>query len=992
MNEHRKPRWALYALLAAATIGAGYELRTAAIEARLFSKIASALDYAVEPGKSDRIVFPEAGPMDRRRGYSRIPEFAERLDERGYSLVAQARHSRALSMASKLGIPPPYAESSSAGLVIEGFDGSALYDATAAWRGMERFDSVPSVVVQTLLFIENRELAEGESPYRNPAIDWGRFGKAVLLYTASRLGLPFDVEGGSTLAVQLEKYRHSPGGRTESGVDKLRQMLSASLRVYRDGPVTTDARKRIVLDYVNTMPLAGAPGYGEVAGLEEGLRVWFGRDPDRTYRALRSRSLRTRARAVKPMLALLCAVRAPTRYLITDREALNDRVNAYTVLLTREGILDAELAEAVRKEPLRFATRPGSRSKPVAVGRGAQRIRDDLVTLLDLKDYYELDRLHLTVGTTVLPGLQRDATLLFRQLGDTSFVRAKGLRGERLLARGDPDKVIYSLLLCERTPDGNVVRVHADNLNQPFDMMSGMKMELGSTAKLRTLVHYLELVSRLYDEISPRDPLEIAALAAEGGDPITEWTAQTLLDHPEIGREDLLERSLDREYSANPYELFYTGGGFMSFQNFDADDNGRILTLREAAARSTNLVFVRLMRDLVRYHAARLPYDTRAVLDRDVSPERTTMLHQVADEEGSPEEMGWLFRTRNRRAQDLRLRARIERDAFARMTPYWRHTGFPFRTLVPSYATAIGSSGDRPAALADLMGILMNDGVRGDPRMVQRVTFATGTPYETSFVPPESAPTETVLEPAVARVARRVLASVVESGTAIRLRGAFVDSTTGSPAWIAGKTGTGDNRHETFGRGRRLIASRAVSRTATFAFLLGDRYYGVLTALVTGPEADRFRFTSSLPLAVMQLLAPSIDRELDLRGAPEGIVLQPPPPRGPTRVAGAPVPSPAAAAAAPAGATAPAEAATLAVPAEAAPPADDPKERTAGLGTAGENEKVGDKAALEEMPTVKARKEKSTRASRPDTPPPAPAKPRTHPAARDPDYTQGVDL
>src|SRR6188508_736378 len=62
---HKKPRWALYALLAAASVGAGYELHTAALEARLFSKIASSLDYEVEPGKSDRIVFPEAGPMDR---------------------------------------------------------------------------------------------------------------------------------------------------------------------------------------------------------------------------------------------------------------------------------------------------------------------------------------------------------------------------------------------------------------------------------------------------------------------------------------------------------------------------------------------------------------------------------------------------------------------------------------------------------------------------------------------------------------------------------------------------------------------------------------------------------------------------------------------------------------------------------------------------------------------------------------------------------------
>jgi membrane peptidoglycan carboxypeptidase len=271
-------------------------------------------------------------------------------------------------MASKLGIPPPYAEPSRAGLRIDGFDGSAMYDATAAWGDVDRFESIPPVVIRTLLYIENRELAEKESPYKNPAIDWPRFGKAVLLYGASRLGIPTTVEGGSTLAVQLEKYRHSPGGRTDSGVDKLRQMLSASLRVYREGPVTTDARKRIILDYVNTMPLAGAPGYGEVAGLEEGLRVWFGADPDRTFRDLRKGSLTKRARATKRVIAILCAVRAPTRYLISDHEALNARVNAYAGLLVKEGILDADLAEAVRKEPLRFAKKPGARVKPV-VGR-----------------------------------------------------------------------------------------------------------------------------------------------------------------------------------------------------------------------------------------------------------------------------------------------------------------------------------------------------------------------------------------------------------------------------------------------------------------------------------------------------------------------------------------------------------------------------------------------------------------------------------------------
>src|SRR5204862_4447235 len=52
----------------------------------------------------------------------------------------------------------------------------------------------------------------------------------------------------------------------------------------------------------------------------------------------------------------------------------------------------------------------------------------------------------------------------------------------------------------------------------------------------------------------------------------------------------------------------------------------------------------------------------------------------------------WLFRTRNQRAQDTRLRTRIERDAFLQMTPAWQRLGFPFRRLVPSLATAIGSS------------------------------------------------------------------------------------------------------------------------------------------------------------------------------------------------------------------------------------------------------------------------------------------------------------
>jgi membrane peptidoglycan carboxypeptidase len=210
----------------------------------------------------------------------------------------------------------------------------------------------------------------------------------------------------------------------------------------------------------------------------------------------------------------------------------------------------------------------------------------------------------------------------------------------------------------------------------------------------------------------------------------------------------------------------------------------------------------------------------------------------------------WLFKTRNRRAQDLRLRIRFEEDAFARMTPYWRRLGFPFEHLVPSLATAIGSSADRPIALAELMGIILNDGVRLPILRVDRLRFAGGTPYETVFEP-QAQQGERVMDRAVARALRQVLAGVIQNGTARRLANAFVTKD-GKPILAGGKTGSGDNRYET----RRF--SRAVSRTGTFAFYLGDRYFGVMTAYVGEDKAARYVFTSALPVTALKLLAPTL--------------------------------------------------------------------------------------------------------------------------------------
>ncbi len=69
--------------------------------------------------------------------------------------------------------------------------------------------------------------------------------------------------GGSTLATQTEKYRHSDNGIT-SCKEKFVQMTSASVRAYRKGEDTSVYRRQLILDDVNSVPLSAAPGYGEI--------------------------------------------------------------------------------------------------------------------------------------------------------------------------------------------------------------------------------------------------------------------------------------------------------------------------------------------------------------------------------------------------------------------------------------------------------------------------------------------------------------------------------------------------------------------------------------------------------------------------------------------------------------------------------------------------------------------------------------------------------
>lgn len=489
--------WLRRILFALLLIGAlGYELRTSALEAWLLSHYAARLSYEVLSGPSPSIVFPHSGPTDERRGYSRIPLFQSRLEAQGYHVVEQARVSPELAQLMSWGVSPPYGEPTEADLVIHGTGETTLYKSANTDRLFQQFEDIPALLVRTLLFLENRELQDPSSPRSNPVVEWDRLAKAGFLYASSKLGLPFSVQGGSTLATQLEKFRHSAQGRTHSVTDKLRQMVGASLKAYREGADTRSWRRKIIVDYLNFIPLAAAPGHGEVNGLGEGLYTFFGLHLSDVSDVLASEGLTpAKVHAFKHVLALLVALPAPTTYLVEDRVALEDRVNQFAWLLAKAGVIDKESAQALEQAPLRFLpSAPMSSPKSVTQQRAPNAIRSTLIELLDVPDLYDLGRLHLEVQTTIDAALQDEVTQFLNRLADPDFVAAHGLKQERLLREGDPSKVIYSFLLFERTSEGNLLRVQADTLEKPFDINKSAKLELGSTAKLRTLAHYLELV------------------------------------------------------------------------------------------------------------------------------------------------------------------------------------------------------------------------------------------------------------------------------------------------------------------------------------------------------------------------------------------------------------------------------------------------------------------------------------------------------------------
>jgi membrane peptidoglycan carboxypeptidase len=410
-----------------------------------------------------------------------------------------------MSRVADLGLFLPYHEKDQSGLTLHDVNRQPLYASRHPTRVYRNFAAIPPVLVNALLYIENRELLTEEFPTRNPAVEWDRLAQALLEKGVSLIDTNRNVPGGSTLPTQIEKYRHSPEGLTASMGEKLRQMATASLRAYLNGPNTLEMRRETVTAYLNTVPLAAAPRYGEVNGIGDGVWAWYGLDFAEVNQTLAKKpgvKDVAYASALKHVLSLIVAERRPSYYLSANRKALDALTDDHLGLLANAGVISRELAAQAKQVELRSTSQRIDPPPPRFVDQkaaNAQRIR--VAQLLGESRLYDLDRLDLQVATTINQPAQNIVSGYLQSLARPEAAAASGLIGHRLLSLDNPlGTVIYSFTLYEKTPRGNLLRIQADNLNQPFDINSQARLDLGSTAKLRTLVTYLEIIARLHGE------------------------------------------------------------------------------------------------------------------------------------------------------------------------------------------------------------------------------------------------------------------------------------------------------------------------------------------------------------------------------------------------------------------------------------------------------------------------------------------------------------
>lgn len=969
----RRVLWsAIIVVLILAAIGSlllYQEMKSSPIQSALFESLSEDVTWSVKDAAAPKPAVVQHGPFNERRGYTKVPDVIERLKKRGFEIDKQAQPSERFVELMQNDYVPPFEQTSRATFEILDRRGAQMYRTSYPIHAYENYDDIPDLVKFTLFFIEDRSYLKPQHPQRSPVVEWDRLALAGGEYALDKIGLERNVPGASTLVTQYFKFTHDPDGQTADMMAKWRQMYSASLYIYQSDKDKEDQTHKVITQYINSIPMSAQRNWGSVHGLGDSIYAYYGQDFNEINDALRNPKddVKT-AWALRIVASIFVSQRSPSR-LLRNAKLLDPKVNFYLKQMHTEGYISKELMTlALQRSSKTLKESP--HSIPLSrQAKVADSVRYEVGKMLGTDNLSELDQWDVHAQSTLDMTAQKEIQeVLAQKMYDPTFLEEEGFTGTRLVEKSDPKGIIYSFTLYEKLKDRNVMRVQVDTSPKKLNINESSRLDLGSTAKLRTLITYLQIMSDLYTKISPMSRKEMLDIKIKQGDTLTHWARGHLFMRRSKTRLDFLKDAMDRKYSASPYYAFLTSGGMHRFHNFSDDYDGRRMDLWSSTKSSVNLVFVRLMQDIAHYyrfdivddtilsdpdHPKRKEYLRRwarkdlakhfnrawskwgtieqedmierfgkefgkkpqrlATIIKMLKPETTaeqldalieqytdkaekfdaelfiknesiwsladrayvTQMHPIelrilkqrwtkdsltrkqalkTAQDNVDDYYVWLMEKISQGKQNKFVRIELETDAFEVIHKQWSDMGYPFDHLTPSLATALGASGDRPSSLANMMGILVNDGLSLPNQRLQAFRLAQGTPYEVHMSQKTFAPAKKVLDPEVAQVARMAAQVVVERGTARRASKLFGDDVV-----IGGKTGTGDHRDEKLDRWGRVISSKGIRRSGTFTFFYDDRFFGVMTVYVD-ENVDDYNFTSALAVKTFKTIGPTLKK------------------------------------------------------------------------------------------------------------------------------------
>lgn len=951
------------------------EMKSSPIQSMLFDSLSEDITWSIKEGPAPRPAVVKHGPFNKRRGYTKVPEVIKRLEDRGFHIDKQAQPSERFIELMENDYIPPFDQTSRATFEILDRRGAQMYRTSYPIHAYTTYNDIPDLVKFTLFFIEDRSHLKAQHLKRSPVVEWDRLALAGGEYMLDKIGLERNVPGASTLVTQYFKFTHDPDGQTADMMAKWRQMYSASLYIYQMDKNKKEQTQKIVTQYINSIPMSAQRNWGSVHGLGDSIYAYYGQDFNDINDALKNPKddVKT-AWALRIVASIFVSQRSPSR-LLRNAKLLDPKVNYYLKQMHMEGYISKKLlALALERSSTTLKRAPHS----IPLSRQAKvsdSVRYEVGKMLGLNNLSALDQWDVRAQSTLDMTAQKEIQeVLSQKMYDPEFLKKEGFMGTRLIEKSDPKGIIYSFTLHEKLKGRNVMRVQVDTSDKRLNINESSRLDLGSTAKLRTLITYLQIMSDLYTKISPMSRQEMLDIKLNQGDSLTHWARGHLFMKRSKTRLDFLKDAMDRKYSASPYYAFLTSGGMHRFHNFSDDYDSRRMDLWSATRTSVNLVFVRLMQDVAHYYRFDTVDDT--ILSNEEHPKRTEYLRRWArkdvakhfnrawakwgsiEQEDIIERFGkefakksqrlativkmlkpettaeqlntlmeqytekpekfdaelfiknesswsladrayvtqmhpielrilkqrwgretltkkqglksaqdnvddyyvWLLKKISQGKQNKFIRIELETDAFQVIHKQWAAMGYPFDRLTPSLATALGASGDRPSSLANMMGILVNDGLSLPNQRLKAFRLAESTPYEVHMSQTKFAPAIKVLDPEVAQVARMATEIVVKRGTAKRASKMFDDGVV-----IGGKTGTGDHRDEKLDRWGRVISSKGIRRSGTFTFFYDDRFFGVMTVYVD-ENVDDYKFTSALAVKTFKTIGPTLKKLMTRNG------------------------------------------------------------------------------------------------------------------------------